>query len=201
MAAELRPAAIRPRSIARVIRTHLFLLFGLLGAMWIIEILDTLPFLYLDRYGIRPRSTTGMAGILAAPFLHVGFGHLLLNSIPFVILGGTVLLSGVRVFWAVTGLVVIAGGLGVWLFAAKFSNHIGASGLIFGYLGFLLARGVFEKSFASILVAVAVLVAYGGLLIGVLPLQAGVSWQGHLFGLLAGIVAARCIATNARVLP
>lgn len=194
MTADFRPTAIRPRSIARVIRDHLFLLFGLLGAMWIIEILDTLPFLHLDRYGIHPRSTSGLTGIVTAPFLHADFAHLLLNSLPFIVLGGTVLLSGVRVFWAVTLFVILAGGLGVWLLAAKFTNHIGASGLIFGYLGFLLARGIFDKSFASILIAGAILIGYGGLLLGVLPLQAGVSWQGHLFGFFAGIAAARFIA-------
>lgn len=194
MTADHRSAAIRPRSIAREIRDHLFLLFGLLGAMWIIEVLDTLPFLDLDRYGIHPRSASGLTGIVTAPFLHTDFGHLLLNSVPFIILGGTVLLSGVRVFWAVTIFVTLAGGFAVWLFAAKSTNHIGASGLIFGYLGFLLARGVFERSFSAFFIACAILFAYGGLLFGVLPLQPGVSWQGHLFGFLAGIGAARYVA-------
>jgi membrane associated rhomboid family serine protease len=87
--------------------------------------------------------------------------------------------------------VTLLGGLGVWLFAGRFSNHLGASGLIFGYLGFILARGYFERSWPWMLAACAILIGYGGLLWGVLPLQAGVSWQSHLFGLLAGIAAAR----------
>jgi membrane associated rhomboid family serine protease len=186
--------SLRPRSIGRVIKDHLLLLFGLLGAMWVVKILDLLPFLHLASHGIHPRTVSGLLGIVTAPFLHANFAHLALNSLPFIILGGIVLLSGVRVFWGVTIFVTLAGGFAVWLFAQKLSNHIGASGLIFGYLGFLLARGVFEKSWTSILIACAVLIGYGGLLAGMLPLQFGVSWQGHLFGFLAGIAAARLMA-------
>lgn len=187
---------IRPRSIAQVIKDHLLLLFGMLGTMWIVEILDLLPFLNLDRHGIHPRTVSGLPGILIAPFLHGDFSHLALNSLPFIILGGTVLLNGVRVFWAVTVIITVTGGFGVWLFAQKFSNHIGASGLIFGYLGFLLARGIFEKSLSSILIASAIAIGYGGLLFGVVPTQAGVSWQGHLFGFLAGVLAARLMVPS-----
>lgn len=190
--------SFRPHSLFGVIKDHVLLLFGLLGAMWVVEILDLLPFFQLDRYGIHPRSTSGLLGIVTAPFLHAGIGHLMVNSLPFIVLGGTVLLSGVRVFWGVTIFVTLAGGLGVWLFAEKFSNHIGASGLIFGYLGFLLARGAFERSFSSMLIAGAMLVGYGGLLLGVLPIQTGVSWQGHLFGFPAGIGAARLMFPTGR---
>jgi membrane associated rhomboid family serine protease len=100
----------------------------------------------------------------------------------------------------VTIFVALVGGFGVWLFAGKFTNHIGASGLIFGYLGFVLARGFFEKSLTWILIAGAVLVLYGGLLIGVLPIHTGVSWQGHLFGFLAGIGAARLIFPREQIM-
>lgn len=186
--------SVRARSIGRAIKDHLLLLFGLLGVMWAAEILDVLPFVHLDRYGIHPRETSGLVGIVTAPFLHADFAHLALNSVPFIVLGGTVLLSGVRVFWVVTILVTLGGGLGVWLFGPSLTNHIGASGLIFGYLGFLLARGVFEKSFSSFLVAVVILIGYGGLLWGVLPGKEGVSWQGHLFGFLAGVAVARVMA-------
>jgi membrane associated rhomboid family serine protease len=192
----LTSESLRPRSIARVIKDHLLLLFGLLGVMWVVEIVDLLPFAHLDRHGIHPRAVSGLPGIVAAPFLHADFGHLMLNSLPFIVLGGAVLLSGVRVFWGVTVFVTLAGGSGVWLFGQKFTNHIGASGLIFGYLGFLLARGFFEKSWSSIVIACVVLIGYGGLIHGVLPLQAGVSWQSHLFGFLAGIAAARLMTRS-----
>ena len=192
--------ASRPRSLIATIKAHAVLLFSLLGLMWAVEILDLLPF-HLDRFGIRPRSVAGLAGIVCAPFLHAGFAHLAANSIPFLILGGIVLLGGRGVFWKVTLFVTLAGGLGVWLFAGRFTNHIGASGLIFGYLGFLLARGWFEKSLPWMLAACAILVAYGGLLFGVLPGHAGVSWQGHLFGFLAGIGAARWWFSGEKGLP
>ncbi len=195
-ALELSP----PRSLNRTIKAHAVLLLSLLGVMWAVEILDHLPFVDLDRFGIRPRSISGLTGIVCAPFLHAGFGHLIANSIPFVFLGGIVLLGGRQVFWRVTLFVVLAGGLGVWLCAGRFTNHLGASGLIFGYLGFLLARGLFEKSLPWILVSCAILVTYGGLLFGVLPMRAGVSWQGHLFGFLAGVAAARFLLPSNRKL-
>lgn len=192
--------ASRARSLIGTIKAHAVLLISLLGIMWAVEILDHLPFVHLDRFGIRPRSVSGLVGIVCAPFLHAGFGHLIANSIPFVILGGIVFLGGRGVFWRVTLFVTLAGGLGVWLFAGRFTNHIGASGLIFGYLGFLIARGFFEKSLPWMLTACAILAAYGGLLFGVLPIRAGVSWQGHLFGFIAGIGAARLLFPGDRKL-
>lgn len=181
----------RSRSLQESIKSHLGLLFGLLGLMWAVEILDLLPFIHLDSHGIHPRTVSGLVGIVLAPLLHTNFEHLVLNSLPFVMLGGIVLLGGVRAFWMVTVFVMLAGGFGVWLFAGSLTNHIGASGLIFGYLGFILARGIFERSLTWILIALGILIAYGGLLMGVLPLTAGVSWQGHLFGFIAGVGAAR----------
>ena len=183
----------RSRSLTGTFKAHAVLLLGLLGVMWAIEILDLFPFVHLDRSGIRPRTFAGLAGIVFAPFLHDGFAHLLANSFPFLILGGIVLLGGRRLFWSVTVFVTLAGGLGVWLFAGRSTNHIGASGLIFGYLGFLLARGFFEKSVRWMIAAGVILVGYGGLLFGVLPIHAGVSWEGHLFGFLAGVGAARLL--------
>jgi membrane associated rhomboid family serine protease len=158
--------------------------------MWAIEIIDLIPGLQLDRHGIRPRTIAGIGGIALAPFLHGDFAHLISNSLPFLILGGLVMAGGRGIFLGTTLFVIVAGGLGVWLTGASHSNHIGASGLVFGYLGFLLSRGIVEKSLLWILLAVAVLIAYGGILYGVLPGQPGISWQGHLFGFLAGMIAA-----------
>ncbi len=191
---ENNPSSPFPRdSLFQTMKNHAVLLFGLIGTMWAVEISDLLPFAHLDRFGIQPRTLSGLVGILCAPFLHAGFGHLLANTIPFLVLGGIVLLGGSRVFWSVTLLVILMGGLGVWLFAPKFTNHVGASGVIFGYFGFLMARGFFERSVRWILTACAIFVLYGGLLFGVLPLRSGVSWQGHLFGFLGGIIAARLL--------
>jgi membrane associated rhomboid family serine protease len=192
------PSAPVSRSLAATTKRHAVLLFGLLAIMWITALLDVLPFLQLNQHGIHPRTVSGLIGILCAPFLHAGFSHLAANSLPFIVLGGIVLLGGRTVFWSVTLFVILFGGLGVWLFGGAHSNHIGASGLIFGYLGFLLARGFVERSWTWSLVALVILVLYGGVLIGVLPLQVGVSWQSHLFGFLAGIGAARLLFSRQR---
>lgn len=180
-----------PSSQWSVIKSHAVLLLGLLATMWVVEVLDfVLPILDLDRFGIRPRSVTGLAGILCAPFLHGGFGHLVANSLPFLLLGGMVLLGGDRVFRKVSLWVVLVGGLGVWLLGRDNSVHIGASLLVFGYLGFLLSRGIFERSGIWVLVSIVVLVVYGGALYGLLPGRPGVSWIGHVCGFAAGVSAA-----------
>lgn len=171
------------------LRDHALTLFGMLGVMWGVEVVDLLlPFWQADQLGIRPRALDGLAGIALAPFLHAGLGHLSANSIPFLVLGGLVMLGGRGLFWGVTVFVTLAGGFGVWLLAPGHAVHIGASGLIFGYLGFLLSRGVFERSLGWVFIAGLLLLAYGGMIFGVLPGQPGVSWQGHLFGFLSGVV-------------
>ncbi len=149
----------------------------------------------LDQYGIRPRDLSGLWGILCAPLLHGGFGHLAANTVPFLVLGWFVLAGRKGDFFLVSAIVIVLGGAGVWLTAPAISVHIGASGLIFGYLGFLLSRGLFERSLGSILVAVIVGLLYGGLIFGVLPSgESGVSWQGHLFGFVGGAIAAKLLA-------
>lgn len=148
----------------------------------------------LDQYGIRPRDLDGLWGILCAPLLHGGFGHLAANTVPFLVLGWFVLAGRKGDFFLVSVIVIVLGGAGVWLMAPPESVHIGASGLIFGYLGFLLSRGLFERSLGSILVAVIVGLLYGGLIFGVLPGEPGVSWQGHLFGFVGGAIAAKLLA-------
>jgi membrane associated rhomboid family serine protease len=158
---------------------------------WVMELGDALvPGRWLDSHGIQPRDVDGLSGILFAPVLHGGFAHLIANTVPFLTLGFLVMLRGLGTFVGVSLLVMVMGGLAVWLFAPINTIHIGASGLIFGYIGYLIARGYFERSFGAIAVAIAVAVLYGGALWGVLPGQPGVSWQGHLFGFLAGVATA-----------
>jgi membrane associated rhomboid family serine protease len=184
------PVPVRPRSLGETIKGNSALLFGPLAIMWALQIVNTLPFMHLEQYGIQPRTMRGLFGILLAPLLHGGFPHLIANTVPFVLLGAIVLLGGRAMFWGVTIIVVLFGGFGVWLLAPAYTVHIGASGLIFGYLGFLLTRGYVERSVRWILAAIAILVGYGGMLWGMLPLQIGISWQSHLFGFIAGIFAA-----------
>jgi membrane associated rhomboid family serine protease len=186
-------------SLVEDVKVPFLILVGSLSVFWVVEIIDVvLPFWGLDQYGIRPRTERGLWGILASPFLHGGFDHLIGNSVPFLILGW---LTMFRERWhlaLVTVMAMLLGGLGVWTFGATGSVHIGASGVIFGYLGFLLLSGFFERRFGAILVSLGVGVAYGGLVWGVLPSQPGISWEGHLFGFLAGILAAYVAARLAK---
>lgn len=166
---------------------------------WILELVD--HFVLdggLDRYGIRPRTTGGLWGIPLAPFLHGGFTHLASNTLPFLFLGGLVALRGLAQFCEVSLVVIVVAGIGTWIFGAANTVHIGASGLVFGYFGCLTARGLLEANVVSILVALLVLFLYGGLVWGVLPTQPGVSWQGHLFGLLGGGAAGWMLTRLAR---
>jgi len=160
--------------------------------LWGLELLDSI-FLrgYLNRFGIYPRTSRGLQGIFLYPLLHGNLQHLAANTMPLMVLGWFILLSGVPAFALVTGIVWLVSGFGVWLFGSPRSNHIGASGIVFGYLGFLVARGYFEQSAGAIAIAVIVGLAYGGLIWGILPFQRGKSWEGHLFGLVGGVLAAR----------
>ena len=168
---------------------------SIVGVMWLLELIDIL-FLNqrLNLYGIRPRDTGYMWGIAFAPFLHGGISHLLANTPPFIALGWLVLARSRKEFLWVTIVVTLSSGLGAWLFGASNSVHIGASGVIFGYFGFLLARGFFDRQLVSIALSLIVGAIYGYLLWGVLPNQPNVSWQGHLFGFLGGVLLARGIA-------
>ena len=159
---------------------------SLLGLMWALEIVDFAAMGHFNRYGIVPRSVDGLWGILWSPWLHGDFTHLIANTGPFLVLGTLVALRGIRDFLVATLGIMIVGGLGVWLTGASHSVHIGASGLIFGYFGFLLIVGITERSLRWILVTVLVAMLYGSILWGVLPNQPGISWQGHLFGFLSG---------------
>ena len=166
----------------------LMIVSGLLAVMWSIELMDWLGgrWLELDRFGIHPRQVGWLPGILTAPFLHAGWAHLAANSLPFLVLGLLVIGRGESRFWGITAGITIIGGFGVWLFGSSDTIHVGASGVIFGYFGYLLASGFVERSLVAIIMAVVVAGLYGSILWGVLPTNPGVSWEGHLFGLLAG---------------
>ncbi len=137
-----------------------------------------------------PRRVDGLPGILGAPLVHDSFAHLLANTVPLLIFGGIVVIRGVAYYLTTTLAIVVLGGLGLWVLGRD-AAHIGASGLIFGYFGFLIGRGYYERRLQSIAVSVLVVVAYGGMIAGVLPRSDRVSWEAHLFGLLAGGLCAR----------
>lgn len=162
---------------------------------WVVEVLDIVVFQgSLDRYGIQPHSAIGLRGIVFAPFLHGGLGHLMANTIPFITLGWLTMIQETSDFYIVSIISALVGGLGVWIFGSPDSVHIGASILIYGYLGFLLLRGYFQKNFPSIALSVFVAIAYGSFIWGVFPSKIGVSWEGHLFGFIGGAIAAKLVA-------
>jgi membrane associated rhomboid family serine protease len=164
--------------------------------LWILYVADALLFRgsLRERFGIQPRSRFRPLSILFSPLLHVSVAHLAANSVPFFVLGTLVLIQGQTTFWLVTATIVVVGGLGVWLFGRPNTLHVGASGLILGYFGYLLASVFFAPDLATIVVAVIVAVLYLGLIWQVVPLKKGVSFTGHLFGFLAGVLAAGLVA-------
>jgi membrane associated rhomboid family serine protease len=162
---------------------------GIVAAMWAIFILNELMSLNLNRFGIIPRDVEGIKGILFAPFLHGNFPHLLSNTIPMLILCTTLFWFYPKSAIRVLLLSMVLGGLLVWVFARN-AYHIGASGVIFSLVSFLIASGIFRKKFKAFLLGLAVFFFYGGIVWGILPTQPGVSWESHLFGFLSGIALA-----------
>ena len=173
-------------------KRSLLVIGGLLAVMWGVELVDWIGgrWLELDQFGIVPRRWSGLPGIPLAPFLHCGWSHLAANSLPFAILGLLVIGRGERAFWVVSAGIVLLGGFAVWLFGRGQSVHVGASGLIFGYFGYLVALGWIERSAVSVLRALLVGLFYGSIIWGVLPGHRGISWESHLSGLLAGLAMA-----------
>jgi membrane associated rhomboid family serine protease len=179
------------KEVVGEIKTQALVLGALIGVMWCLEIFNTLIFGHgLNSLGILPRQPIGLRGILFAPFLHGSFTHLAANTIPFVVLGWLIMVQSISDFVTVSVICAVVGGLGTWLFGAT-GAHIGASGVIFGYLGFLFARYYFDRRFSSGIIALFVGCTYGSVLWGMLPSLPGISWEGHLFGFLSGILAAK----------
>ncbi len=169
---------------------------ALVALMWGAEILDTILDHRLDRYGIEPRDADGLSGVVAAPFLHADFGHLAANTVPFALMGFVIALGGAVRVAAVTAIVAVVSGMGTWIIAPENTIHIGASGVVFGYATYLLARGFFNRDLMQLAVGAVVGVVWGGVLLGGLEPQEGISWQGHLFGAVGGVVAARVLSSS-----
>lgn len=174
--------------------------------LYLVELIDQLMGGKLDRYGIRPDTTDGLSGIIFAPLLHAGWPHLIANTVPMLVLGFLMTLAGLsRFIWA-TVIVWILGGFGTWLIGNMGSScgptdHIGASGLIFGWLAFLLVFGLFVRKLSHVVIGLVVFFVYGGVLLGAMPVLhqcGGVSWQGHLCGAIAGVVAAYLLSAPER---
>ncbi|MFJ8767756.1 rhomboid family intramembrane serine protease [Streptomyces clavifer] len=160
------------------------------GLLWLLEGIDTMTGHSLDTYGISPREPSELLDVVPAAFLHSGWEHLASNSVPLLVLGFIAALAGIRRFAAVVLVVIVTGGLGVWLTAPPNTVTLGASGVVFGLFGYLLVRGFVDRRPLDIVVGLIIAAVYGSLLWGVLPTDSGISWQGHLFGLVGGVAAA-----------
>ncbi len=194
----LAPNISRPRTLARTARTHATVVGASVTGVWAAFGANLVAGGSLLQYGIQPRTLSGLRGIVVAPFLHANLAHLVSNTVPLVVLGWMVMWRDARHFIPVTLLAMLGAGLLPWMAGAPGSIHIGASGIVFGYLGFLILAGWFARSAASIALSVLVTALWGGLVLGVLPGQPGISWEAHLGGFVGGALAAKWLAPRAR---
>ena len=178
-------------SVRNALKAQVAVLGGTLAVFWAVFVVNWILGGSLLSLGIIPRTAIGLRGILFAPFLHGSLSHLVANSIPFVALGWMVMLRDERHFIPVTLAGMAGSGLMAWLLGAPGTVHIGASGVIFGYLGFLMLTGWYTRSFGSILLSVIVTLVWGSLVLGMMPGESGISWQAHIGGFLGGVLAAR----------
>jgi len=176
------------------------LLLGCVALLWGIECVNALLDHRLNRWGILPRTFAGLVGIPLSPFLHGSFAHLILNTVPLVTLGSFVAFYGTRIFLAVSLWIILLSGAALWLLGRS-AYHIGASSVLFGYFGYLVARGWYERSVTALLVALLTLGLYGSIVWGALPTRSYISWEGHLSGLLAGVLVARLATPQRRDTP
>jgi membrane associated rhomboid family serine protease len=179
-------------------REGIELLVAIVAVMWVVEIINSLDGNRLTVDGIYARDVGRLWGILTAPFIHASFAHLISNTVPFVFMGLIIALRGAARLALLTAIVILAGGLGTWLISPAHVSTIGASGVVFGYAGYLLARGLFNRSALELLVGVVVAAVWGAALLASLVPHGGISWQGHLCGGLAGVLAAWLLSGDRR---
>lgn len=168
---------------------------ALVAGIWLLELLSVFAgggyqSRALEQLGILPRRLSELSDIFTAPFVHKNFEHVMANTVPLAVLGGLTALRGLGRWALVTLIVIVVGGLGAWLISPPLTNTLGASILVFGYFGYLIAHGLIDRSPTALVIAVLVAVLYGSMIVLVFPVQPQISWQGHLFGLLGGVLAA-----------
>ena len=182
------------RATSRTLKQQATTIGGSVAAIWAGFTAQIVTNNAVLAWGIHPRTKQGLWGILFAPFLHGSTQHLLANTVPLVLLGWLVMVRDAKHFLPVTLLSMLGAGLFAWTFGAPGTVHIGASGVVFGFLGFLMLAGWYARSLGAIAISILVTVLWGGLVFGVMPGQPGISWQAHLGGFLGGALAARLLA-------
>lgn len=193
----LRPRSGPPASRRRQMKLGFTYAIGYVVVIWAVHLISLILFGgNLVYYGIHPLEPSSLPYIFTSPILHLNFEHLISNTVPGAIFAFLIGCSGHRVFWEVTAFVVCIGGLGTWLLGGPGTNHVGASMLVYGWLVYLLVRGIFNRSAAQIAIGVVLGVIYSGLVWGVLPLDEGISWQAHLFGAIGGVAAGTVITSD-----
>lgn len=194
------PPPSRAEQILADARRALFVMAGVMALIWLLQVVNWLDHYWLSRHlGIVAHDTSRLPEIFSAPFLHWSFAHIEANSAPLFFLGFLAAYRGIARFIGVSFLVVLASGFGSWLFGSTHAVAAGASGVVFGYFGYVVLRGIVERHLIDIVVGVVVAVSYWSILRGVLPSDPHISWQAHLFGLLGGIVAALALRTHRQI--
>ncbi len=167
-------------------RKALFVMVGFVAILWIVQIVNVANHYALDTYGIQPRDVHSLPYLLTAPFLHVSFTHIESNSGPLFIFGFLAAYRGVPRFLWLTGLVIITSGLAEWIFGVPGTTGVGASGVVFGYLGYILVRGIFDRHGIDIMIGAVMALCFAYQFTVLLP-QAGIGWQDHIGGLVGGV--------------
>ena len=167
--------------------------FAFVIVVWVVEVVNLVLDHSLNTHGLIPRSVEGLDGIFWSPFLHGNPAHLITNTAPLLILGALICANGRQRYLVVTGCIIVVGGLGVWVIG-RAAIHVGASGVVFGYFGFLIAHAWFTRTLGAFLAATITVMLYAGLIWGVLPQERFISWEAHLCGLLAGVLIARLLS-------
>ncbi|MEM6588451.1 MAG: rhomboid family intramembrane serine protease [Pseudomonadota bacterium] len=184
------------RKDTKIVFRRVSALFAFMAAIWGIQVFNDFSGYGLNAlFGLIPRHIGGVDGVLGMPFLHGSYDHLMSNTPPLLLMGGLLALTATRALIAVNGIIVGLGGALVWLFGET-AIHVGASGLIFGWFGFLVARGMIDRSPVTLATSVLIVVIYGSIVWGMVPGQEGISWEAHLFGALSGVAAAIFVRSN-----
>ncbi|OQA34130.1 MAG: Rhomboid family protein [Betaproteobacteria bacterium ADurb.Bin341] len=189
------------QDIISPIKARALVLALFMGTIVMVSTMDLLLGLGLRRYGVQPREVVGLSGLVFAPWVHGSFAHLFANVGALAVLGWFCLWPRISRFVLVTAGAMLGAGLLAWLFGGSRTVHLGASGIIFGYFGFLALRGWYERTVPALLVSSVTIFLYGGMIFGVLPSQPAVSWQSHLGGFLAGALMARLLKTSSTEKP